>query len=289
MEKHDNQSKVELVKCGILGGVVQAVVFNFFDRALYLSMKNSTPFLDRNNFREPMAGVLQTISQRALSSGLYFPLEDIFSSYFATIMPVDDRRFHPLKSFLSGTFAGAANGILLNPLTSVKYKYWGEEVCGKENFRTTAASMFKKGGLRPFCVGASATVARDTVFGGIFSCLRNGVVTKNIQSMSGVDSNLSGVVTVVSNIVSGCAATIVSSPLNYVRNVHYATPPDRKVASGITILKSLWHDSKNFGLFGRVRYLQSRLLIGWGTARVGLGMALTSYIYGYFLDKNDNS
>ena len=68
----------KLLSCGLISGLIQAAVFNPWDRALYLSVKENRNFLNSYNFHDPFAGVLQTITQRTISNGLYFPLEDIF-------------------------------------------------------------------------------------------------------------------------------------------------------------------------------------------------------------------
>jgi hypothetical protein len=57
--------------CGLVAGVAQAGVFNPFDRALYLSVKNHRPFLCYENFAQPYSGFLQSVGGRALSGGLY--------------------------------------------------------------------------------------------------------------------------------------------------------------------------------------------------------------------------
>jgi hypothetical protein len=76
-----------------------------------------------------MRGVLQTIVQKAISGGLYFPLEEIFSSCIHDYL--DDstypRSVHGSGSvskyssiFLGGMMAGAVNGLVLNPFSRIK-------------------------------------------------------------------------------------------------------------------------------------------------------------------------
>lgn len=149
---------------------------------------------------------------------------------------------------------------------------------------TTAREMFHKGGVRPFFVGAAATVSRDLAFGGVFAFLRyyihykmaenddrdkkrqqrthtsqhdprndscssggscnntasSGTSTNSGSSISSSSSYSSGTSNTASkdkgirtvyvqflvSMVSACSATILSSPFNYVRNMHYACPPD---------------------------------------------------------------
>lgn len=137
--------------------------------------------------------------------------------------------------------------------------------------------MFQKGGIRPFYVGSSATVIRDLVFGGCYSIFR--YKGKQFESLNGQQSATRHLLV---NIAAGCLATIASSPFNYVRNVHYATPPEIRPASAYQILLDLWTCSKEKGSrLGQLKFLQARLRIGWGTARVGHGMAFASLVYSY--------
>ena len=46
---------------GFCSGVVNAGLFNPYDRALYLSVKHKRPFLSGSNFQRPFQGFLQTV------------------------------------------------------------------------------------------------------------------------------------------------------------------------------------------------------------------------------------
>ena len=85
------------------------------------------------------------------------------------------------------------------------------------------------------------------------------------------------------NMFSACTATILSSPFNYVRNIHYATPPDVQPQSFKYILYDLIHQAnlKEITKYNQLKFVITRLRIGWGTARVGVGMAFGSEFY-YF-------
>ena len=146
--------------------------------------------------------------------------------------------------------------------------------------------MFQQGGLKPFMIGSSATISRDIIFGGVFALLRHELrieVDKNDpvpQDSKFGHKKRNKKYDFMINILAGCLATILSSPLNYVRNIHYATPPDAKVKSFRVILIELWKDScAEPTRYLRVSFMLKRLRIGWGTARVGCGMAVGSYLY----------
>jgi hypothetical protein len=151
--------------------------------------------------------------------------------------------------------------------------------------------MFLKGGLRPFFVGSSATLGRDLVFGGTYALLRHELLLRAFphhhQSSTQYITGLHGQKKSDSkrfliNMFSACMATILSSPMNYVRNVHYATPPDTKPLNTLAIFKDLIAQTKiQPTMFLKFQYVITKLRIGWGTARVGVGMAFGSEFY-YF-------
>jgi hypothetical protein len=131
-QEEEEQQRREAVSsisflCGITAGVFQAGIFNPFDRALYLSITNEVPFLRHENFRNPYTGFLQSVGHRALSSGLYYPLENFFCSFLVPshshpneceeIMRQNPGMIHlhpALANFLAGTFAGTTNALVRN-------------------------------------------------------------------------------------------------------------------------------------------------------------------------------
>ena len=157
-------------------------------------------------------------------------------------------------------------------------------------FWTTAREMFQRGGIRPFFVGTSATVLRDVIFGGSFAIFRREIPLTlnkiNNENNTLSDKDKSQIIPTIKvnqftiNLLAGCLATAASSPINYVRNIHYATPADQPAESHMKILQRLWQlAAAESTFFKRCKYLQSRLRIGWGTARVGCGMALAAQLY----------
>lgn len=259
--------------CGLTSGLLQAGLFNPWDRALYLSIKDRRPFLHVDNFRNPFSGVMQTIVQRALSTGLYFPLEEIYRSTLNSAFSNggsssdDNSSRRPLLTFTAGIMSGITSGVIMNPIAAVKYHYWGTPT-GKENFLSTSAEMVKRGGLRIFIVGTGATVNRDLVFGGIYALLRHELLASSTGSGAGTPekSGKPPPPGFLVNLVAASCATILSSPWNYIRNVHYATEKGDKPLAALAILRELWTDAmREKTPFERLRFLQARLRIGWGT------------------------
>lgn len=269
---------VKLLYCGFLSGVLQAGIFNPWDRALYLSVAKSRPFLNAKNFKSPWTGVFQTLFQRGISSGLYFPLEEMFSRYLSFSFK-DNPSYRPYLVTSAGFMAGAVNGLLLNPISSVKYHYWGTPELKNANFRSIAVDMLQRGGIRTFFVGSVATISRDVVFGGCFAFFRHQLIpvcANNSYDLSEYPQSKLFCI----NLAAGFIATTISSPFNYVRNIQYSVQPDVKADSTMTVLKDLWKDAAaKESTRLRLSHLQSRLRLGWGTARVGCGMALTAQFY----------
>ena len=271
-----------MLSCGLTSGLLQAGLFNPWDRALYLSIKDNRPFLHAENFHKPFSGLSQTIVQRAVSTGLYFPLEELYISSLFKLFPTGENSAatshksarSSLLTFAAGILSGITSGVVMNPIAAVKYHYWGTPT-GKENFLSTAVDMWRKGGVRTFVVGTGATVNRDLIFGGVYSLMRHELLPATKLQLTGPTSSSSSSSSSSAftsnpgffvNLIAACTATIISSPWNYIRNVHYATlrgtPPD----GAVTILRGLVHEAAAEGsLFRRLRFLQKRLRIGWGT------------------------
>jgi len=99
--------------CGLASGTLTTILFNPYDRALFLSVRDHRPFLSRQNFLTPYQGLWQSIGIRAISGGLWFPLEHFFKAYFKDNL-----------SFLAGSAAGICSSAILNPMTAIKYQTW---------------------------------------------------------------------------------------------------------------------------------------------------------------------
>jgi len=270
-------NNAKLVYCGLVSGVLQAGVFSPWDRALYLSLIEDRPFLHRLNFRHPWAGVLTNLVQRTMSGGLYFPLEDIFRGILG------DRMQESRAKFCAGMLAGGLNGIILNPASTVRYRMWGAPKSEYDRgFMAVARTMHREAGLRIFLTGTMATLYRDLLFGGVYGYLRYALCARGGSDTAdpGVPpAPISSSQRYVINMFSAAIATFLSSPMNYVRNMQYASPSDRRPGA-VKLLAELWARTREHGsLTDAASFLQRRLRLGWGTARVGVGMAFSEQIY----------
>jgi hypothetical protein len=255
--------------CGLLAGIAQAGLFNPYDRALYLSVRDHVPFLDRRNWLHPYRGFWQSIGGRALQGGLYFPAEH----FFLRCIKDQQHEGDPRWNFLAGTAAGCLNACILNPISAVKYKTWGRQRHEHSGMWHEIMGMFQKssGSIRPFFNGLAPTLARDVVFGGTYTWLR---LQLSFTFELEPHQEWRG------NFVAAGLATIVSGPFNYVRTIQFATRSHEKADRMVYILRDLAQaTARQDGLLAALRFLQARLRIGWGTARVAFGMSFAHAVY----------
>ncbi len=271
------------LSCGFVAGLVTAGLLNPWDRALYLSVKEARSFFHPLNWTSPYQGFTQALFQRAATSGLYFPLEQ-----WCIVALTDNSLLATRPAFrgwFAGCMAGSINGVAFNWIAAVKYASWGRPE-HERSFRQTANSLWRRGGVKPFLRGTVPTIMRDVVFGGAFSGVRGALLVRKEQRRQVYDaSHRSSVLseelqTFLSNFGSAGAATVLSSPLNYARNMQYATPADQPCRTVGQLLKDLQTDATGRGsVLDGVRYVNTRLRVGWGTLRVAAGMALTANLF----------
>ncbi len=106
---HPNQHKVNFY-ASLFCGIAQAGVFNPYDRALYLSVRDRTAFLSLVNWKHPYQGFMQAIIQRTISGGLYFFLQGEARRGVETLKNHGMNISQSQSQFFVGLTAGALNG-----------------------------------------------------------------------------------------------------------------------------------------------------------------------------------
>jgi len=274
--KEERLGKGFVIGLGV-GLSVQGLL-NPIDRALYLMVLNRRPFISRANFTRPWDGLGQSVVTRTLSGGLFFPLFDLWHSVVVNLL------WHPsgrpaaqLAQPLAGNLTGVTMAILLNPLNAVKYEIWGKH---DKNMHVIVRNMWRRRGVAAFTNGMHAAVARDAVFGGVYSC--RGQLQRTFGSRDPSASQKLAV-----DLITASLATALSSPLNYARNMQFGCLEGQVPPRIAQSLRRLWIEVKAKRLdSGRLKassYLQQRLGLGWGTLRVGLGMTLGQQMYDFFM------
>ena len=258
-EKHKNSLFSSLV-CGTF----QAVCFNPFDRALYLRAHHQTSIFDKKISMNPYQGFMNVAVYRILSGSLYFFLQDEIRNnliYCSNNFPT-----HPIfYNFSVGFIAGSINGIVLNQFQIIKYQMWTHN---SGNFFSVAKNMYHRGKIGIFFKGIKATILRDSIFGLSYEILRMSHITKKY------DAN----VQFLCNMCAAMAAATASSFHNYCRSRIYAVPINEPTISKMFMAMYI-RARKKKSISKKMSFLNSRLNIGLGTFRVGIGMASAQFIF----------
>ena len=169
-------ARVSTLSCGFVAGLLTAGLLNPWDRALYLSVKETRSFFHPLNWKSPYQGFTQALFQRATTSGMYFPLEQ-----WCLVALTDSGMLATrpgARGWFAGCMAGSVNGVLFNWIAAVKYASWGRPEHDR-SFWQTASSMWRRGRVKPFLRGTVSTVMRDVVFGGAFSGARGALLARS--------------------------------------------------------------------------------------------------------------
>eukprot|EP00045_Choanoeca_perplexa_P002971 m.27980 g.27980 ORF g.27980 m.27980 type:complete len:324 (-) comp11797_c0_seq1:50-1021(-) len=273
--KHSPQTRlgVDLLASGATGAFL-AGAFNPWDRALYLSVRDERPFLARQNFLHPYEGFSQAVAQRVVSGGLYFFLQGVSHDLVGAALQ-NQGYSREAQAIVVGVTAGFVNGMLLNHLATVKYYTWNTAGGSNLSFAQACREMYATRGYRPFMRGMMATGYRDMFFGLTYEWLRTRYRDRTPFSKLTI------------NLMAGACATVVSGPLNYARNMQYATSLKQPCPSTWRVIADLFTNARNQPSWrAKLHYLQFRLRVGWGSLRVAVGMsagqALFDWTRGFF-------
>ncbi|VEB32654.1 hypothetical protein [Legionella cherrii] len=266
------------VASGLIVGVSTSGVFNPWDRALYLSVKHNRPFLSVEHFKSPYQGFSQALVQRTFLGGIYYIAQGELNSYLFPYLHHHLGFSQAVSQFYVGMAAGSIGGVLTNSISAIKYHTWGKE---DASFRSSIQEMWAQGGYKPFIKGTTATVTRDMVFGSTYEMLRSLMKSNATKTENQEPRARQAYREFLGNASAAGLATIASSPFNYVRNMQYATSPTRKSPSAHEVLTQLWNESKKLEkpLLSQLSFFQQKFRIGWGTARVAVGMAVGQKLF----------
>ena len=116
----------------------------------------------------------------------------------------------------------------------------------------------KSNSIRPFFNGLAPTLARDVAFGGCYTFMR-----LQLQYWFDLEHKQQW----VGNFCAAALATVISGPFNYVRNIQFSTKSSTTADGMLWILRDLGVAIiQQKGALAKLRFLQQRLRIGWGTA-----------------------
>jgi hypothetical protein len=230
---------------GLSTGVISTYIFNPIDKALYEMVRDKKQLFDKSIWRQPYKGVQQALGGRVISYGVCFSLYDICKNEFK------------LNTCTSSIITGCSSSIITSPMTVTKMYNWNQEQ--SKSLYTLSHNLYKTYGLTAFVRGLHCTMLRDSIFAVTFY---------------GLSSKFNKQRCLTNDVLYGSIATLVSSPINYVRNMSYFNFNKKIKVSDV--LKDLKNDIKykNYN-----ELFIKKLNCGWGTLRVGLGMATSKKIY----------
>lgn len=176
----------------LASGAIQSVLFNPFDRALYVRVQSRRRrFLDRRNFERPFQGFGNAAAYRTIVGASYIFWQDSCRIWIPRFFPSLDESISPtLNAVCVGLVAGAVNGLALNNLQAIKFRMWSEapqqgglttSPAVDKGFIATTKHMFATGGIRVFFRGCVITMQRDSVFGVTYEGLRRAVWLQNVM------------------------------------------------------------------------------------------------------------
>ena len=236
---------------GVSAGVFNTYIFNPYDKALFLHTKHTNSFFDKENWTKPYKGVTQALLHRVISYGMYFPIYDIYNE----LTFFDSNR---LNVITSGVFTGCTTALLLNPINVIKFHGWNN-MHTDMTIINGGKNICKEYGFMCLARGMKYTLTRDIFFGVTYSYLN---FEYNKQKHFFTD------------FIFAIAMTSIVSPINYCRNVIFHTQYDLTTPT----LKQIIRELTKFSLRD---ILLKKLCIGYGTVRVGLGMACSRKIYDF--------
>lgn len=216
-------------------GVSQAFIFNPIDKAIYNSIINDQKLFIMENWKNPFVGASNGIYTRIISGGIYFYLLDYTKN---------------MGLYESSFAVSFTTSLIINPFNVVKFHSYIEN----KNTYNSLLSCYKKYGLKFGNIGIESLILRDFIF--------NVVYLKYKKDNEYLFHNCCII----------CAASIISSPIHYIRNMKYYNND-----SYFNICKNLVKDIKKTN--HKFTYAIKQFAIGYGTIRTIAGVYIGQLMY----------
>lgn len=248
--KPSSNNILKEIGAGISSGIFGVILFNPVDRALYLHTLHNRPFFNKENWKNPYKGVNNATLQRIFSYGLFFTITDNVKLHIKNV---------PLAFGISSIITSCC----IAPFSAIKNYYWNV------NYSTSMVNfipeLYKIHGIKIFFRAMHILICRDFVFGYTMGYLRHNYNRTNSK---------------INNLAFISFATILSSPLNYLRIMKFTN--ENKSCAQITkelhnFVCTTMSDKNIFQkTFLVFRY---KFRVGLGTLRVAIGMIVGDYMY----------
>lgn len=227
---------------GLLTGAISAGLFVPLDKALYLKMTSK----NKKSIFSP-----KFWSRPYL--GLTNSIGSKIISYGIYYSLIDTYNNYFKNIVISGLATSITSSIIIQPLDILRFNKWNNKYPDKINI---------------FKTGLISKLKRDSLFSILY-------LYSYDYSKKNIDSNINKF---LFNISATSIASLISSPFNYTRAIQTKNPEKKT----IKILKELFNEiNKQKTLNKKFNILINRLLWGWGTVRVSLGVVVGRIIYDY--------
>jgi hypothetical protein len=216
-------------------GICQAFIFNPIDKAIYNSVINNRKLFIMENWKNPFVGASNGIYSRIITGGIYFYLLDYTKE---------------MNIYQSSFVVSLTTSIISNPFNVVKFNSYIEN---KSSYNSLL-SCYKKYGLKFGKIGIESLIIRDFIFNVVYLKYK-----KDNEYL-------------FHNCCILCAASVISSPFHYVRNMKYYNN-DRY----LNICKNLFKDIKQTN--NKLTFAIKQFAIGYGTIRTIASVYIGQIMY----------
>ena len=216
-------------------GISQAFMFNPIDKAIYNSVVNDRKLFIMENWKNPFVGASNGIYTRIITGGIYFYLLDYTKD---------------MDIYKSSIIVSVTTSIFSNPFNVVKSHSYIEN---KSSYNSLI-SCYKKYGVRFGKIGIESLILRDFIFNVVYLNYK-----KDNQYL-------------FHNCCIICAASVISSPVHYIRNMKYYNND-----SYLNICKNLFKDIKKTN--HKLTFAIKQFAIGYGTIRTIAGVYIGQVMY----------
>ena len=277
----------ENISSSVLAGTAVAMAFHPYDRGLFLAISENRSFFNLKNFKvtELFQGLSKTVVQRMYSNGSYFGVQGAIKDKMEPYLKEDLELSELNSRIVAGLTTGTAAATLNNPPAVIKYLTWTDRAKGSQSYSSLVKKTLEKEGLSALTRGAHATMSRDALFGTCYKVTRDSLVPvfeeafdlENIEEDS--KESRANLANFSASLTAAIPSTIISAPLNFVRNNHYRTPLGEKPQKVMKILKDVVGESSGKPIDFRASHLAKRFMIGPGTVRVVSGVAIAQTVF----------
>ncbi|MEK7801475.1 MAG: hypothetical protein AAB276_03380, partial [Pseudomonadota bacterium] len=156
-----HESDIKKLTIGCISGGLNTILFNPYDRAIYLSVMNKKTIFEKKFWKKPYQGVGQAFIHRTISYGMYFPFLAIWEENLQYLIPKKTE-----MTLVSNILAGTSVAILTFPIASIKMYTWNNP--HRDSIMKIGKELYCKHGKSLFTRGLGTTICRDIIFSSIF-------------------------------------------------------------------------------------------------------------------------